>query len=43
MKNASNVNFKFKFDVNVRYRLIAVQLQRVKIDSLGKIRSYLDG
>jgi hypothetical protein len=43
MKNASNVNFKFRFDVNVRYRLIAVQLQRVKIDSLGKIRSYLDG
>ena len=43
MKNASNVNFKFRFDTNVRYRLIAVQLQRVKIDSLGKIRSYLDG
>ena len=42
MTLASNVQFKFKFAQNVRYRLIAVQLQRVKIDSLGIIRSYLE-
>ena len=43
MTLASNVHFKFKFDVNVRYRLIAVQIQRVKINSLGKINAYLNG
>ena len=42
MTLASNVHFKFKFDQNVRYRLIAVQLQRVKIDSLGILRAYLE-
>jgi len=42
MTLASNVHFKFKFKQAVRYRLIAVQLQRIKIDSLGRMRSYLE-
>ena len=42
MSLASNVHFKFTFGQNVRYRLIAVQLQRVKIDSLGIVRAYLE-
>ena len=42
MTLASNVHFEFSFKVPVRYRLIAVQLQRVKIDSLGIMRSYLE-
>ena len=43
MTLASNVHFKFKFKQAVRYRLVAVQIQRVKIDSLGRMRSYLQG
>jgi len=42
MTLASNVHFSFSFPVAVRYRLVAVQLQRVKIDSLGIMRSYLE-
>lgn len=42
MTLASNVHFKFKFKVACRYRLVASQLQRTKIDSLGIIRSYLE-
>ena len=43
MKLASNIKFEFSFAVACRYRLVAVQLQRVKIDSLGLVKSYLDG
>ena len=42
MTLASNIQFFFKFPVAVRYKLVAVQLQRIKIDSNGAIRSYLD-
>ena len=42
MTLASNVHFKIKFKQAVRFRVVAVQLQRTKIDSLGIIRSYLE-
>ena len=42
MTLASNVKFTFSFASACRYRLVAVQLQRVKIDSLGMVRSYLE-
>ena len=39
---SSNISFEFSFAQTVRYRLIAVQLQRVKIDALGKMFAYLE-
>ena len=39
---SSNISFEFSFSAQVRYRLIAVQLQRVKIDALGKMHAYLE-
>jgi hypothetical protein len=39
---SSNISFEFSFAQTVRYRLIAVQLQRIKIDALGKMHSYLE-
>ena len=40
--NTYNVSFEFKFGQGVDYRLYAVQLQRVSIDSLGLIRASLE-
>ena len=42
MQLASNVSFEFRFGQGVDYRLYAVQLQRVSIDSLGLIRASLE-
>ena len=42
MQLASTVQFEFEFGANVDYRLFAVQLQRVSIDSLGLIRASLE-
>jgi hypothetical protein len=42
MSLASNVDFEFTFAAAVRYRIFAVQLQRVKIDSAGRIRAFLE-
>ena len=42
MQLASNVSFEFTFSEAVDYRLYAVQLQRVSIDSLGLIRASLE-
>jgi hypothetical protein len=39
---ASNIVFEFTFAQACRYKIFAVQLQRVKIDSLGVMRSYLE-
>jgi hypothetical protein len=39
MQNASQVSFEFKFAVAVDYRLYAVQLQRVSINSLGRVKA----
>ena len=41
MNLASNVDFEFTFAEAVRYRIFAVQIQRVKIDSGGTIASFL--
>ena len=41
MNLASNVDFEFTFSEAVRYRIFAVQIQRVKIDSAGTIASFL--
>jgi hypothetical protein len=41
MTLASNVDFAFTFAEAVRYRIFAVQYQRIKIDAVGKISSYL--
>ena len=42
MTNMSNVDFEFKFPSHVSYRVIASQIQRVTIDSGGKLRARLD-
>ena len=42
MQLASQVTFEFQFAVAVDYRLYAVQLQRVNIDSLGLVRASLE-
>jgi len=42
MQLASTVQFEFEFAANVDYRIFAVQLQRVSIDSLGLIRASLE-
>ena len=42
MQLASQVSFEFQFGVAVDYRLYAVQLQRVNIDSLGLVRASLE-
>ena len=42
MHLSSNVSFVFEFSANVDYKLFAVQLQRVSIDSLGLIRASLE-
>ena len=42
MQLSSNVSFVFEFAANVDYKLFAVQLQRVSIDSLGLIRASLE-
>ncbi len=39
---ASTIQYDFRFDVAVKYKLVAVQLQRVRIDALGRITSSLD-
>ena len=42
MSLASNVDFEFTFDQAVRYRIFAVQYQRIKIDAVGRLASYLE-
>ena len=42
MQLASTVQFEFEFGENTDYRVYAVQLQRVSIDSLGLIRASLE-
>ena len=42
MTLASNISFIFTFGVAVKYKLVAVQYQRVKIDANGAVRAYLD-
>ena len=42
MQLASTITYNFKFPSAVRYKLVAVQLQRVRIDALGRIVSKLD-
>ena len=42
MTLASNIQFFFTFPVAVKYKIVAVQYQRVKIDANGAVRAYLD-
>ena len=42
MSNASNVQFEFTFDEAVYYRIVAVQLQKVQIDSDGVLTATLE-
>ena len=42
MQTASTISFEFEFAEGVDYRIYAVQLQRVSIDSLGLIRASLE-
>ena len=42
MTLASNIQFFFTFSADVKYKLVAVQYQRVKIDANGAVRAYLD-
>jgi len=42
MTLASNVDIEFKFATACRYKIWAVQLQRVKIDSAGRMRAFLE-
>ena len=39
---SSNISFEFSFAGECDYRLIAIQLQRVKIDALGKMHAFLE-
>ena len=39
---ASTIEYAFTFGVECRYKIIAVQIQRVKIDSVGRITASLD-
>jgi hypothetical protein len=39
---SSNISFEFSFAGECDYRLVAVQLQRVKIDALGKMHAFLE-
>ena len=41
MSLASNVDFEFQFAENVRYKVVAAQIQRVSIDAVGVIRARL--
>ena len=42
MSQASNITLEVTFDVAVRFKIIAVQLQRIRMDASGKLSSYLD-
>ena len=42
MSLASNIRFVFEFGVAVKYKLVSISLQRVKIDAQGVLRAYLD-
>ena len=42
MSLASNVDIEFTFPSACRYKVVASQIQRVSIDSLGKIRARLE-
>ena len=42
MTLASNVDIEFEFATACRYKIFAVQLQRVKIDSAGTIMAFLE-
>ncbi len=42
MQLASTIQYDFRFDVAVKFKIVAVQLQRVRIDALGRITSTLD-
>ena len=42
MQTASTVSFEFEFAEGVDYRIYAVQLQRVSIDSLGRVSASLE-
>ena len=42
MTLASNVDIEFEFAAACRYKIFAVQLQRVKIDSAGTIMAFLE-
>ena len=39
---ASTIQYDFEFNQNVKYKLVAVQLQRVRIDALGRMSAKLD-
>ena len=39
---ASTITYDFRFAEEVKYKLIAVQLQRVRIDPLGRMSAKLD-
>jgi len=42
MTLASNVDIEFKFPSACRYKIWAVQLQRVKVESPGRMRAFLE-
>ena len=39
---ASTIQYDFEFAQAVKYKLVAVQLQRVRIDALGRMSAKLD-
>ena len=42
MSLASNLSYDFRFDQAVKFKIVAVQLMRVRIDALGRLTSTLD-
>ena len=42
MQLASTITYEFEFNVACRYKIIAVQLQRVRIDQVGRVTASLD-
>ena len=42
MTLASNITFELRFAVACRWKIIAVQYQRVVINALGQVQAYLE-
>ena len=42
MQLASTIQYDFTFAVSCRFKIVAVQLQRVRIDSTGRITARLN-
>ena len=42
MQLASTITYFFEFSEAVKYKIVAIQLQRCRIDALGRVTAKLD-